>query len=201
MGKKELKDAFTKIINDKKFLNVIVIALIIAFVLLAISFLSTTRKKETKETISNTLESTENQNEMIENTMSTYEKNEIQTLKNLLSKIEGVGNVDVKINFKSGEVKVPATEENIQESVTEEKDSQGGTRSTTQQNEGSTVVMSGNGGNNEPYILQVNKPEITGVIIVAEGASNAKIKYDIQVAVSTLYEISIDKVNVYPMKN
>ena len=61
--------------------------------------------------------------------------------------------------------------------------------------------MSSDSGKNEPYILQVNKPEISGVIIVAEGATSAKVKYDIQVAVSTLYGISIDKVNVYPMKN
>ena len=51
------------------------------------------------------------------------------------------------------------------------------------------------------HILQTNKPEISGVVIVAEGASSSKVKYDIQVAVSSLYGISIDKVNVYPMKN
>ena len=61
--------------------------------------------------------------------------------------------------------------------------------------------MSIDGGNNEPYIIQVNKPEITGVLVVAQGATSNKIKYDIQVAISSLYGISIDKVNVYTMKN
>lgn len=61
--------------------------------------------------------------------------------------------------------------------------------------------MAVEGSKNEPYILQTNKPEISGVVIVAEGASSSKVKYDIQVAVSSLYGISIDKVNVYPMKN
>ena len=60
--------------------------------------------------------------------------------------------------------------------------------------------MAGDGSSSEPYILQVNKPEISGVVIVAEGATSSKVKYDIQVAVSSLYDISIDKVNVYPMK-
>lgn len=201
MGKGNFKSDLTKIINDKKFLNVVVIALILAFVLLAVSFVTTTRKKDTKESLSQNVESGNGLEENIQNTIDNYEENEKQTLKNLLNKIENVGAVEVKIYFKSGEVKVPAIEEDTQESVTEETDSQGGNRSTTQQNGGNTVVMAGDGNKTEPYILQVNKPEISGVLIVAEGASSAKVKYDIQVAVSTLYGISIDKVNVYPMKN
>ena len=201
MGKGNFKNDLTKLINDKKFLNVVVIALILAFVLLAISFLTTTRKKDAKESISSNVKSASDLEEEAKRTMDNYEENEKQTLKNLLNKIENVGNVEVKINFKSGEIKIPAIEESTQESVTEETDSQGGKRATTQQNGGSKVVMAGDGSKNEPYILQVNKPEISGVLIVAEGATSAKVKYYIQVAVSTLYGISIDKVNVYPMKN
>lgn len=201
MGKGNIKGDLAKIINDKKFLNVVVIALILAFVLLAISFLSTTRKKDTKESLSTNVDDSSALEETAKDTMSNYEESEKQTLRNLLTQIENVGEVEVMINFKSGEVKVPAIEENTQEALTEETDSQGGNRTTTQKNGGSTVVMSGDGSKNEPYILQVNKPEISGVLIVAEGASSSKVKYDIQVAVSTLYGISIDKVNVYPMKN
>lgn len=201
MGKSNIKGDLAKVINDKKFLNAVVIALILAFVLLAISFLSTTRKKDTEESLSTNVENSSTLEENAKGTMSNYEESEKQTLKNLLAQIENVGEVEVMINFKSGEVKVPATEETTQEAITEETDSQGGNRTTTQKNDGSTVVIAGDGSKNEPYILQVNKPEISGVLIVAEGASIAKVKYDIQVAVSTLYGISIDKVNVYPMKN
>ena len=201
MGKGNIKSELAKVINDKKFLNAVVIALILAFVLLAISFLSTTRKKDTKESLSTNVKNSSALEETSNNIMSNYEEKEKETLKNLLGKIDNVGQVEIMINFKSGEVKVPATEENTQEALTEETDSQGGNRTTTQKNDGSTVVMAGDGSKNEPYILQINKPEISGVLIVAEGASSAKVKYDIQVAVSTLYGISIDKVNVYPMKN
>lgn len=133
--------------------------------------------------------------------MNSYEAQEKKELKNLLTKIENVGEVEVMIYFKSGEVKVPATENTTQEVTTEETDNQGGKRTNTQQTDGSKVVMAVEGSKNEPYILQTNKPEISGVAIVAEGASSSKVKYDIQVAVSSLYGISIDKVNVYPMKN
>lgn len=199
MGKKDVKKELTNLLNDKKFLNVIYIALVIAFVLIAISFVTTSRKKETTRAINvNTLES---ENTIQKEEIKNYEDKEQKELKELLGKIEDVGAVDVKIYFKSGEVKVPAIEVTSQESITEENDSSGGTRTNNQLTDGSKVVMAVDGGNNEPYILQVNKPEITGVLVVAEGATSSKVKYDIQVAVSSLYGISIDKVNVYTMKN
>lgn len=201
MGNGKIKNDLANLINDKKFLNAVVIALILAFVLLAISFLSTTRKKDTKESLSTNVSNSSTLEEGAKNTIYNYEENEKQELTKLLGTIENVGKVEVMIYFKTGEVKVPAIEQSTQEAVTEETDSQGGKRSTTQQTDGSKVVMSGDGSKNEPYILQVNKPQINGVLIVAEGATSAKVKYDIQVAVSSLYGISLDKVNVYPMKN
>ena len=202
MGKGDWRKELANVINDKKFLNAVCIALVLAFVLLAISFLTTGRKKEAKPTSVNT--TTQNSSDIqsqSEETMNSYEAQEKKELKNLLTKIENVGEVEVMIYFKSGEVKVPATENTTQEATTEETDNQGGKRTNTQQTDGSKVVMAVEGSKNEPYILQTNKPEISGVVIVAEGASSSKVKYDIQVAVSSLYGISIDKVNVYPMKN
>jgi stage III sporulation protein AG len=204
MGNKDFKKELTKIINDKKFLNVVCIALVLAFLLLAISFLTTTRKKtntslsvNSEGTINgNTDEISNERNNIIQN----YEDQQKSELKSLLRKIEGVGEVEVMIYFKSGEIKVPATEDTTTQSFTEESDSQGGKRTNNQQTDGTKVVMAGDGSSSEPYILQVNKPEISGVVIVAEGATSSKVKYDIQVAVSSLYDISIDKVNVYPMK-
>lgn len=203
MGKGDIKKDIAKILNDKKFLNVVVVVLILAFVLLAISFITNSRKKESAEDKSTKVSSNASSEleKNAETTINNYEENEKAQLKKLLSSIDNVGEVDVMIYFKSGEVKVPATEETTQETVTEETDSQGGKRTNETQNGGSKVVMAGDGSKNEPYILQVNKPEITGVLIVADGASSAKVKYDIQVAVSSLYGISIDKVNVYPMKS
>lgn len=199
MGNKDVKKELTNLLNDKKFLNVVYIALVIAFVLIAISFITTSRKKETTNTSSlNTLES---ENFTLKEEVTNYEEKEQKELQLLLSKMENVGEVDVKIYFKSGEIKVPATEGTTQESITQESDSSGGIRTNNQLTDGSTIVMAGDNGNSEPYILQVNKPEITGVIVIAEGANSSKVKYDIQVAISSLYGISIDKVNVYPMKN
>ena len=201
MGKKDYKKEITNILNDKKFLNVVCIALILAFVLLAISFVSTSRKKSNENVSVSGSENNLDSGGEASKILSSYEEQEMEELKNLLGKMQDVGEVEVKIHFKSGEVKVPAREDTTQEAVTEETDNQGGKRINNQQTEGSKVVMSDNGISTEPYILQVNKPEISGVVVVATGATSSKVKYDIQVAVSNLYGISIDKVNVYPMKS
>ena len=201
MGKKDYKKEITNILNDKKFLNVVCIALILAFVLLAISFVSNSRKKTNESVSVNGTENNLDGGGEISKLLNGYEEKEMEELKNLLGKIQDVGQVEVKIHFKSGEVKVPAREDSTQEAVTEETDNQGGKRISDQQTEGTKVVMSDNGISTEPYILQVNKPEISGVVVVATGATSNKVKYDIQVAVSNLYGISIDKVNVYPMKS
>lgn len=201
MAKKDLKKEITDILNDKKFLNVVFVALILSFILLAISVVTNSRKKDTTEVVgsaeANGLESTEEGQEIL----SSYEEKEKKELKELLGKIDGVGDVEVMIYFKSGEVKVPAKEDTTQATITEETDNQGGKRTNKQNTDGTKVVMSDNGSKVEPYILQVNKPEISGVVVVATGATSSKVKYDIQVAVSNLYGIYVDKVNVYPMKN
>ena len=128
-----------------------------------------------------------------------YETEQKEKLEEILSKIDGVGEVVVNIYFESSEVKVPATNSSTQTSETEEEDTNGGTRVTKQETEGATVVMQSDSSASEPFITKTYKPQITGVLIVAEGAKSSKITYDIQKAVSSLYNLSLEKVNVYPM--
>lgn len=104
--------------------------------------------------------------------------------------------MEVKINFESDEVKVPAYEKNTQVSKTEETDVNGGKRINNQTNDSTSVVMA----TDKPYILQTYKPKVIGIVVVAEGASDSKIKHEIEAAVSSLYALPANKVNVYPMK-
>ena len=115
-------------------------------------------------------------------------------------RLNGVGDVEVMMSFENGEQKVPAYDKNSQKSTTEETDNQGGKRVNNQNTDGESIVMTTADGNNEPFILTTYKPKIIGVIILAEGASNSKTKYEIEQAVSKLYNLSLDKVNVYSMK-
>ncbi|OAV40129.1 stage III sporulation protein AG [Clostridium saccharobutylicum] len=205
MWKDKLKNELTKILKDKKLNNLIAICAVLAFALIAMNVLLPVSKKDATSKISS---STNTQNKENTNDTSASKTTSLFLIllsvfclnKNILKKMDGVGDVEVMISFENGEQKVPAYDKNTQQSTTEETDTSGGKRVTNQNTDGSKVVMSSSDGNNEPVILTTYKPKITGVVIVAEGAENSKTKYEIEQAISKLYNLSLDKVNVYSMK-
>lgn len=194
MDKKKLISEFKKLLDDKKTTNILTIALVIAFIILSLNvfYPDMFKKEDIKSTLSEEVETNTIKEE--------YEEAQKEELKSILEDMYGVGEVKVMISFKSGESKVLAYDSSKQIVSTEEKDTEGGTRVSNQTNDGSTVVMTNEGGDNEPFIVETYKPKIEGIMILAEGASDSRIKYDIQKAVSSLYGLSAEKVNVYPMK-
>ena len=201
MDKEKLNNELKKIVNNKTFFNALAVLLVIAFLWLAYTAFFTGSSNEKSSLTPKGAQEVTVEEAEISKEILDYEAEQKQELQDILSKMEGVGKVDVKMHFESGEVKVPAYNSTTQTAETREEDSQGVTRSTIQETGGDTVVMYSDGSTNEPFIVQTYKPKITGIIIVAEGASNSKLRYDIQIAVSTLYNLSLDKVNVYPMEN
>lgn len=202
MKRDDIKKEMNNILSNKKFKDAVVVVLILAFLLIIVSFFTDTKKDVAIKTDGKlTTEETNVGVNEIDVKNQKYEEKQKSELENILKKMAGVGEVEVIMHFKSGEVKVPAVDNNNQVAVTEETDSNGGTRVSNQETDGSKVVMKSENGDNEPVILQTNNPSITGIVIVAEGAQSSKIKYDIQMAVSSLYDISLDKVNVYPMES
>ncbi|WP_294156668.1 stage III sporulation protein AG [uncultured Clostridium sp.] len=197
----DVKDFFDK---NSKLKNLIVICLILVFILIAMNVVGSSSMLNSKITsMSNnntkTEESVEKSNEQVM-TSDEYEAKQKTDLINILKKMNGVGDVDVMITFENGEEKVPAYDKTEQKATTEETDTQGGKRVNNQNNDNSKVVMTQDNGKNEPFILTTYKPKIVGIVIVAEGAENSKTKYEIEQAVSKLYNLSLDKVNVYSMK-
>lgn len=200
MRKDELRKELDNILSNKKIKDAVVIVLILAFVLIVVSFFTDTPKEKQEETLTQTVaQKTSEELENIEIEKKDYEENQKNELKIILEKMAGVGKVEVLMHFKSGEVNVLAVDNSNQVSLTEETDSNGGKRISNQETDGSKVVMKTLDGDNEPVILQTNKPTITGIVVVAEGAGNSKTKYEIQTAISGLYDIPLDKVKVYPM--
>ena len=197
MNKKNLKEALNELLQNKKIFNLVCFSLVIAFILLTLNIL--TNGMENKEDAIATQGEVESEEKTKEEL--SYEDAEQKKLEEILTKMKGVGKVEVKMYFASSEVKVPAQENSNQTSRTEETDSNGGTRVNNSQTDSSTIVMQSESGESHPVILQINKPEITGIIITAEGASNEQIKYDIQTAVSKLYNLSVANVNVFEMES
>ncbi len=199
MNKKKFKEILDEFLSKKHINVLIIIIIIIVFLTTALSVIIKNENNQAKETLSSELEKEIN-NERTKESKDEYEASQKEELTNILQNISGVGSVSVMMTFESGEVKIPAYDKDTQTSVTEEEDSEGGKRVNEQKNDGSKVVMSTNDDGNEPFVIQTKKPKVIGVVVAAEGAENSKIKYEIQKMVSTLYDLSVDKVNVHPMK-
>ncbi|MDD6771886.1 stage III sporulation protein AG [Inconstantimicrobium porci] len=191
------KNFFNTIIKKENRWKLVISLLALILIYICISFFldDLTLNKKASANVSN--EQNQNgKNQTVEN----YEAQQKTDLKNILKKIDGIGSVEVMMSFESDETKVPAMDSNKQTSVTEETDNQGGKRTTNQQTDNSQVVMENKNGQSAPLIVKTYKPKVVGVMVVAEGADDSKIKYEISQAVSNLYGLSLDKVNVYPMK-
>ena len=202
MDKEKFKKELAKILGQKSLKNLMAVCLVLAFVLIAMNILLPSSKSLNSNKLSSTTvqESVDNSTAPNEEDEKDYEEKQKNDLRNILKKMNGVGDVEVMMSFENGEEKVPAYDKSTQKSTTEETDNQGGKRVNTQNTDGSTIVMTTSDGDNEPFILKTYKPKIIGVIILAEGADNSKTKYEIEQAVSKLYNLSLDKVNVYSMK-
>ncbi|WDV47941.1 hypothetical protein PV797_09660 [Clostridiaceae bacterium M8S5] len=119
-------------------------------------------------------------------------------LKNILSKIKGVGNVEVMVTLEDTTERIPAINKTITVESTNEKDYQGGTRSTNKQDEINEIVTKSS--NEGLVILKEIKPKVKGVIVVAGGIEDMKVKEDIYLAVKTVLGITGNKVEVFLSK-
>jgi stage III sporulation protein AG len=139
-------------------------------------------------------------NEQIKNVNVGYEEQMKQELTDVLSQIAGVGKVSVMIYFVSGSEAVPAYSKNDSTKVTEENDGNGGKRITNENNDSTVIVTTNEGGGSRPFVLKELKPQISGIIVIAEGASNPDVKYKLYEAVKTVFNLQQYRVNIYPMQ-
>ncbi|HWQ43030.1 MAG TPA: stage III sporulation protein AH [Desulfosporosinus sp.] len=111
--------------------------------------------------------------------------------------MEGVGKVQVSVSFSTGLKNEYARNDNVTKNTSKETDKTGGTRETTQITENNQVVMPN--GSSQPVLVMEDRPEIAGVLIIAEGARDPNVREGIHTAVRTLLNISSNKITVVPM--
>ncbi|BAK81386.1 stage III sporulation protein AG [Candidatus Arthromitus sp. SFB-rat-Yit] len=183
--------------KSNKFTYMIILIIIAGIMIFAVSYFNSSTP--TFLDVSKNDVSQQNKN-TIDYSQISYEDKVKLELKNILSKVRGVGEVDVVIHFEGGEEKIPALDSEKSNTVTEERDSNGGNRVNNNNRDGNKVVMSNQGNSTQPLILKTYNPKIVGILIVAEGAEDNKLSYELTKMVSSLYDISESKVNIIPMK-
>ena len=172
--------------DKKKIYSLLSLAVICGIALLAISGL------EKKETASKD-ESTNKVNQIDISSEESKDSLE-EKLKNILSQIEGAGELDVMITYESSEEIQPAFNTNTTTEETKEVDQQGGERTVTTSSENKTMITSSS---NEPIVIKTNQPKINGVIVVATGAKDLTVKETLYSAVQTALQVQGHQVEIY----
>ncbi|ADD02350.1 stage III sporulation protein AG [Thermoanaerobacter italicus Ab9] len=188
----KLKDKFLK--DNKKLMENLTVIFLIGLILLlgASTF---------KPRPSNNNEDKELVMAQKENNSEDYAQKLEKDLENILSRIEGVGNIEVLITLNSDEEVVAAMDVVESSTTTNEKDSSGAVRETIQTESNNKVVTSQDtSGQNKPIVLKRIMPEIRGVIVVADGAKDPKLRYELSLAVQTALGIPAYKVKVISSK-
>ena len=111
-----------------------------------------------------------------------------ETLAQILSKIEGAGNVQVLLTVALGEETVYQTDDNI--SISED----------TSNTKIDTVTVTDADRNQTGLIKQINPPTYRGAIIVCQGAESAVVRLAIVDAVSKVTGLTSDRISVLKMK-
>ncbi|NLU50519.1 MAG: hypothetical protein GXX09_08945 [Syntrophomonadaceae bacterium] len=111
-------------------------------------------------------------------------------LSGILSRMNGVGRVNVSLTLASGGVRTYALNNREESREVEE-----GTSKTREINRTSDIAVSGN---QSPILIEQRAPIVTGVLVVADGAVNPLVREQLTDAVVTLLGVPAHKVRVLP---
>ncbi|RKQ37757.1 stage III sporulation protein AG [Oceanobacillus halophilus] len=130
--------------------------------------------------------------------VNALEKNYEEDLEEMLNKIQGVSDAEVMVNLASTNVKI--YERNIikGQQSTDETDQNGGTRKVEDQTEETQVVFVRQGDQEVPLLVKTERPDVSGVFVVAKGADHATVKKWIIEAVSRVLDVPTHRVSVMP---
>ena len=125
-----------------------------------------------------------------------------EKLEESLLYIEGAGEVKVLITLKESEQKVLAKDGREDISEMTEADASGGSRKTTQSRvEKNTIYTVDERGQDVPYVVKTISPAVAGVVVIAQGADQPKVRQNIIEAIQVLFDVDMNKITIVKMKN
>lgn len=136
-----------------------------------------------------------------EEVIKTYDMEELEKrVEQALSKVAGVGKVQVMLTRKSSGEKIVEKDAPVTDNITSEEDSEGGKRNTSEHTIGEETVYTQDGsGAQMPYVIEELEPQIAGVVVVAEGGDNSAVVTNITEAIMALFGVDVHKIKVMKM--
>ena len=142
---------------------------------------------------------TETREERYQEQSLSFEAKLARELEEIISLIRGVGDSKVLIYARNQSEYDYEYNTKMINKITNETDQSGGQREILEDNQDrQLLVLRDSSGNEEALIRRKSLPEITAVFIVAEGAENSLVKYQITRAIANLLDLAIHKISVLP---
>lgn len=134
--------------------------------------------------------------------IDSYVENMEKRVETILSGMEGAGKVRVMIMVADCGKEIVEKDAAGSVDHLEEADDTGGVRKSAQESQSEeTVYIRDAEGNEAPFVAQVALPEVTGVVVAAQGAENRSVKDNIIEAVEVLFNLSEHRIKVIKMKS
>lgn len=187
--------------NKKKIENLVFLVVILIITVVAINAIwnGNSKKNKQEENSQNSKQLAQNINNIAIETSSSTSKELEKNLETILSRIQGVGEVKVFINYSESSEIIPMYNEASKNSNTEEKDTQGGIRKIQEQDSQKEIIYKEENGEKMPITKKIVEPKVQGAIITAKGAGDVNIKTSIIQAVEAVTGLATHKIQVFEM--
>lgn len=181
--------------KKRKMENIVLFIIILIITVLAINNMWSSDDNKTK---------IQDNNIVSDKTLAKIEENQTsddleKKLEDILSSIEGVGDVKVLIKYSESSTVVAMYNETTSESTTQENDEGGGNKNISESENKKEIVYTDVNGESKPITEKVVMPTIVGAIITAQGAKNANTKSSIVSAVEAVTGLAVHKIQVFEM--
>ena len=122
------------------------------------------------------------------------------SLEDTLAQVEGVGRVRVQVALAGALERNYVSDQTMHRTTTQERDPSGGSRVITQEEQSGKVLAVQGGRGQEPVLRQLRRPEVRGVLVVAEGAADPVVEAEIARAVQVAVDVPLHRVVILPGK-
>ncbi|HHY36655.1 MAG TPA: hypothetical protein GX518_03085 [Firmicutes bacterium] len=132
--------------------------------------------------------------------LQLYEQVLSERLARILTEVQGAGEVAVYVSLAGGPEYDYAQNRSVEARTTEERDTGGGQRVIQETREDQQLVMVAGiqGTGNQGLVRKESHPPVQGVLVVAAGAGNSRVKAELLRAVQVALGIGSHKIVVLP---
>ena len=187
--------------NKRKIENLVFLIVLLIITVVAINLIWNGNKNEDNVETNNTTKQLATTNSQTQsNQIQGMSESDLETrLEEILSQIQGVGEVKVLLNYSESSEVVAMYNETSKTSNTEETDTSGGTRKIQETDTQKDIIYQEDNGEKTPITQKIVKPKIEGAIITARGANQVDVKTNIIQAVEAVTGLATHKIQVFEM--